>query len=486
MANDYSGLFQSPEDIRTKRLDALQANQDRIRGMGGSMSGLLGQVAAGRGGMLAEGLAGMIGLKTAEEKKAEDQQNIMSSIEAPKGSAEWFNEAAARLQDINPEAALAMQERGIAMEQQTTDNAFRKSELEMQKERIGVSKEQVKIARLTHDMTKTKYDNEQSKRQAYETTALALTADPEGLKGLGINENIVEAITDGDEALRAAYVPMVADRLEEMATFTQTQKNPTAAIQNYTMLQELKKNGTPEEIAEFKASIRGGKTQDLGDRIAILDSFGNIVGYQEKGIAPEQTAQHKQDVKVAEQMGQAAVTYLTTDAPKALKAGEPMLATIDQTIDMIQNLDSTSEAALFGRMSVPADDPETGAPSDLWRLAPSQARQANSYLSQLRGQAFLQAFQMLKGGGQITNLEGSKAEASLNRLSNRLLFGSKEEVLTALNELKSGVVGSLNSTKAKMDEYNSITNPGGTQPEGDVAQPQGKVRVYNPDTGEFE
>jgi hypothetical protein len=81
MANEFQGLFTSPEDIRLGRIQALEQQAAQQRTMGGSMSGLLGQVAAGTGGAIAEGLAGMFGLKTAQEKQAEQTQQLLGSID---------------------------------------------------------------------------------------------------------------------------------------------------------------------------------------------------------------------------------------------------------------------------------------------------------------------------------------------------------------------------------------------------------------------
>lgn len=81
MANEFAGMFQTPAEIRAKRLAGLEAQAAQQRGMGGSMSGLLGQVAAGTGGALAEGIAGTFGLKTKEEKEAEQAQKISMNID---------------------------------------------------------------------------------------------------------------------------------------------------------------------------------------------------------------------------------------------------------------------------------------------------------------------------------------------------------------------------------------------------------------------
>ena len=60
---------------------------------------------------------------------------------------------------------------------------------------------------------------------------------------------------------------------------------------------------------------------------------------------------------------------------------------------------------------------------------------ANAYerLQQIKGQTFLQAFNALKGGGQITEFEGQQAQSSLGRLSTAQ---KKEDFVASLNDLK--------------------------------------------------
>lgn len=81
MASPYEGMFQNPALIREQRLAGLEQQQAAQRQMGGSFSGLLGQVAAGTGGVLAEGIATAFGLQTAAEKQAAQENAIASSID---------------------------------------------------------------------------------------------------------------------------------------------------------------------------------------------------------------------------------------------------------------------------------------------------------------------------------------------------------------------------------------------------------------------
>lgn len=82
------------------------------------------------------------------------------------------------------------------------------------------------------------------------------------------------------------------------------------------------------------------------------------------------------------------------------------------------------------------DDPALGGITGIiqGRLPPlTQAgTDLNVRIKQAQGQAFLEAFESLKGGGQITEIEGQKAEAAMARLDRAQ---STEEYQTALNDL---------------------------------------------------
>ncbi len=84
-------------------------------------------------------------------------------------------------------------------------------------------------------------------------------------------------------------------------------------------------------------------------------------------------------------------------------------------------------------------------------------------LEQLQGRAFLEAFQSLKGGGQITQIEGEKATAAIEQLSRRQ---SKEQFVDALTGLKNtaqrgrdNAESTLNKKESRFQEGQTATNP---------------------------
>jgi hypothetical protein len=78
----------------------------------------------------------------------------------------------------------------------------------------------------------------------------------------------------------------------------------------------------------------------------------------------------------------------------------------------------------------------TGASSmvPVEKLAGTDARDFVTLLGQLRGKQFLEAFNMLKGAGQITEIEGTKAESAIATIQDR--GQSEETYLQAIEDLR--------------------------------------------------
>jgi hypothetical protein len=92
---------------------------------------------------------------------------------------------------------------------------------------------------------------------------------------------------------------------------------------------------------------------------------------------------------------------------------------------------------------------------------------------QLQGGVFLQAYESLKGGGQITEVEGKKAEQAKARLSTAQ---TEKEFDAALLEFRSVIESGLQRMQAKAEIV-----PGSSPAQG------GPVRKrYNPATGRLE
>tara|TARA_R110000782_G_scaffold33060_3_gene80177 strand:- start:48 stop:929 length:882 start_codon:yes stop_codon:yes gene_type:complete len=107
------------------------------------------------------------------------------------------------------------------------------------------------------------------------------------------------------------------------------------------------------------------------------------------------------------------------DNPNAPSSPESMISSID------------------GILSDPALDKSTGALSLLQAVPGTPMYRFGQRTKQLEGQAFLQAFESLKGAGQITEVEGNKATQAMGRLST---WQSPEDYRDALGELRNVLV----------------------------------------------
>lgn len=99
-----------------------------------------------------------------------------------------------------------------------------------------------------------------------------------------------------------------------------------------------------------------------------------------------------------------------------------------------------------------------------------------SRYDQIKGQQFLEAFEKLKGGGQITEIEGTKATAAISRMSTAQ---SEAEFKKAAAEF----IGTVEGAIARVEREANLEIPS-----GGVQRPAGapqKRLVYDPATGEF-
>lgn len=82
----------------------------------------------------------------------------------------------------------------------------------------------------------------------------------------------------------------------------------------------------------------------------------------------------------------------------------------------------------------PGREGSTGFIEGLIPSRTSEQVDFQSLVDQTKGQTFLQAFQSLKGGGAITDIEGAKATNAISRLGNQRL--SDQDYLQAINDLE--------------------------------------------------
>jgi len=125
-------------------------------------------------------------------------------------------------------------------------------------------------------------------------------------------------------------------------------------------------------------------------------------------------------------------------------AGKAAAERIDALPGAIAKADNMM-ATIDGILNDPALDVSTGWLSWMQQVPGTDQYRFGQRALQLQGQSFLQAFESLKGGGQITEVEGAKATQAIGRLSTAQ---SAEDYRDALDELKGIIAAAKQRTQA--------------------------------------
>lgn len=127
----------------------------------------------------------------------------------------------------------------------------------------------------------------------------------------------------------------------------------------------------------------------------------------------------------AEREGAMTVARETAERQAESSAALPqVIAAADETVNLLDRV-----------LNHPGRESATGTSSlnPLNRIPGTSAYDFNVLLDQIKGQAFLQAFQSLRGGGAITEREGQAATNAIARLN---AAQSEQEFVSAINDLK--------------------------------------------------
>ena len=159
------------------------------------------------------------------------------------------------------------------------------------------------------------------------------------------------------------------------------------------------------------------------------------------------------------------------EAPAAIEAGQRTLALLNR---MVGDPKGKGDAAkphpgftgVVGATFTPGMRLVPGTPeADFDRM-----------LEQVLGGAFLEAYERLKGTGQITEIEGQKATQAITRMGRAV---SESEFLAAASEFRAAVETALTRTQARLSRAQSRTAPAPTaQPAGAAAAPAAGGRTF--------
>lgn len=166
-------------------------------------------------------------------------------------------------------------------------------------------------------------------------------------------------------------------------------------------------DGTFKPVDTGKYSpVTGIDKADLGSSWGIIDKKSGAM----VGTIPKDIAGAEQQKEVGKAQGQATASF-----PQVEAASNQMLSTIDS---ILQD---------------PYLPSVTGPIQGRLPNLTGNSQRVQSKIDQLKGQAFLQAYNTLRGGGQITEVEGQKATEAMVRLNQAQ---NDEDFKSALSELR--------------------------------------------------
>lgn len=260
------------------------------------------------------------------------------------------------------------------------------------------------------------------------------------------------------------------------------ESNPRLPSFGQVVRAPIQMQATPGDVLSATTAVRGqdiGATtarrgqditvrgQDLVDARAIQDL--KIKQEDQRRAADPAFQQRMADARAfGAKMGQDKVLR-ETQLPKVLDTAAQTLADVDA---LIGKRDANGHL-LKGQKPHPGFESAVGAGLPLRFIPGTAESDFQTRFDQIKGGAFLQAFETLKGGGSITQPEGEKGTAALNRMS---LAQSEKEFVQAAREFQGIVRTGVERAKKMADRSGGGAAPaGGGAAPAQIAPPAGFV-----------
>lgn len=219
-------------------------------------------------------------------------------------------------------------------------------------------------------------------------------------------------------------------------------------------------NGTPSP-AMHKPDI-----QDIASNIpGVIGEIGSGVKAPINAPAPDPSIPNGTsggvDIRIQPGMKQADAMAAMASANKAESQAVNSIGLIDKLIDERGNL-RPEAASVVG--------PIQGRTVANMPMTRNQTY-AQPIIDQLRGQAFLQAFEGLKGGGAITEIEGQKAEQAIARLSQTQYESDFAQALKELRDIMAVGMERARQQRGQINTANPVQNQMAAAPQNVQQQP---------------
>jgi hypothetical protein len=271
-----------------------------------------------------------------------------------------------------------------------------------------------------------------------------MEADQQAARAAKISE-ILSSGNNPELAQLAQIDPQMAleAKFKEM-----TQSNSTpAAMQmanEYLAALDAGDNRRAQALQEFAKTQDKGLIQLPDGSYAPLRGYGESLGqigqatkYGEGIGSGMADLQMKPQIKAAEMQAENLINA-QAELPQTM-------ANSQQILDLIENVKTDKGLSA----SVGLRDPFKGALPFGLNIAGTPAADFQAKLDQLGGKQFLEAFQSLKGGGQITQIEGEKATNAIARMQTSQ---SEKAFMEALSEFEGIVRGAAERAQNKVGQ----------------------------------
>ena len=415
MAIDYSGLFANPADIRARRVDELMKQQQAMSMGGGSMSQLLGQVAGGgnvMGQLLAEGIAQQAGLKTQEEKQAENAQEIFKNIDQNDPQS-YYAAAQALNKSGLTKASMTIFERGKALETQNSQEA---------RQVASDRRDKVRFLWESEKNAKTKEESE-----SIRAITMAVKFDP--TKPFEYYNNLGKAL------MEEGHFEAGNTALENARDYISSSDDPKAVAEwkYFSGLSEEKKG-------EYLALKRASKIINDGKAIYEVQPDGTRVKVADVKLKPGE----EPDVIKAQEAAKAEGKIIGTTAAELEANALNSEASVDKQLATLDSLEMH-----------PGYKKAVGWQGNFPTVAGTDASDFESELEQSKAQTFLVEIKNLQGMGALSDKEGETATKAANALSTNISEAQFKKHLATIRKYL--LLAKLRSKKAKVEAKKRFT-----------------------------
>jgi hypothetical protein len=230
------------------------------------------------------------------------------------------------------------------------------------------------------------------------------------------------------EAVQNGY--SIKDAMNEFRKSQQDGQTP-AAMQTFDAMTA---GLTQEQIEQARLINLGLQPRAATDQIVDVGGVPHIMDRGTGQLMPvtmggqdvtaESVAGNQSKIDSQKALGKAS-TQKIIDAESSIQTSQSLLNTLDAMLGKDREAVSSRTGGFQGRLPVLTEKSALG----------------QSYIDQVAGKTFMQAYQGLKGGGQITEGEGRKAQDAIARLGTQTM--SDSDYMNAIRELREIASASL-------------------------------------------